>query len=154
MLMRKVHGQQLATLMLTSSEYFVLDLMVQNMESRQMEMVSYNFMMIMMATTNFWSHQVFTTSLPGIGRGREAVQEEGGSEAGQDVWLTAFGENDTLQLWKVKVDFIFQVIIDEPKAPSAPRHGSDSSGFGSGKGEPSKVMSIYLAKTDLILCHE
>ena len=53
MLMRKVHGQQLATLMLTSSEYFVLDLMVQNMESRQMEMVSYNFMMIMMATTNF-----------------------------------------------------------------------------------------------------
>ena len=51
--MRKVHGQQLATLMLTSSEYFVLDLMVQNMESRQMEMVSYNFMMIMLATTNF-----------------------------------------------------------------------------------------------------
>ena len=48
MLMRKVHGQQLATLMLTSSEYFVLDLMVQNMESRQMEMVSYNFMMMMM----------------------------------------------------------------------------------------------------------
>ena len=40
MLMRKVHGQQLATLMLTASEYFVLDLMVQNMESRQMEMVS------------------------------------------------------------------------------------------------------------------
>ena len=40
MLMRKVHGQQLATLMLSASEYFVLDLMVQNMESRQMEMVS------------------------------------------------------------------------------------------------------------------
>ena len=81
MLMRKVHGQQLATLMLTSSEYFVLDLMVQNMESRQMEMVSYNFMMILMATT----HQVFTTSLPGLGRGGEAVQEESGSEAWQDV---------------------------------------------------------------------
>ena len=41
MLMRKVHGQQLATLMLSASEYFVLDLMVQNMESRQMEMVSF-----------------------------------------------------------------------------------------------------------------
>merc|ERR1712037_864266 len=39
MLMRKVHGQQLATLMLSASEYFVLDLMVQNMESRQMELV-------------------------------------------------------------------------------------------------------------------
>ena len=36
---------------------------------------------------------------------------------------------------------IVQVIIDEPKAPSAPRHGgSDSSGFGSGKGEPTKVL--------------
>jgi len=39
MLMRKVHGQQLATLWLSASEYFVLDLMVQNMESRQMELV-------------------------------------------------------------------------------------------------------------------
>ena len=37
--MRKVHGQQLATLMLTSSEYFVLDLMAQNMEDRQMYQV-------------------------------------------------------------------------------------------------------------------
>ena len=53
--MRKVHGQQLATLMLTSSEYFVLDLMVQNMESRQMEMVSNNFMENEMVTTNFLS---------------------------------------------------------------------------------------------------
>ena len=53
--MRKVHGQQLATLMLTSSEYFVLDLMVQNMESRQMEMVSYNLMENEMVTTNFLS---------------------------------------------------------------------------------------------------
>ena len=79
--MRKVHGQQLATLMLTSSEYFVLDLMVQNMESRQMEMVSYNFMENEMVTT----HQVFTASLPGLGRGGEAIQEEGCSEAGQDV---------------------------------------------------------------------
>ena len=33
-----------------------------------------------------------------------------------------------------------QVIIDEPAKPSAPRHGSDSSGFGSGKGEPTKVL--------------
>ena len=37
-----------------------------------------------------------------------------------------------------------QVIIDEPKAPSAPRHGSDSSGFGSGKGEPTKVFVSLL----------
>ena len=55
--MRKVHGQQLATLMLTSSEYFVLDLMVQNMESRQMEMVSNNMMIVMVqykvVSTNF-----------------------------------------------------------------------------------------------------
>ena len=39
---------------------------------------------------------------------------------------------------------IVQVIIDEPKAPSAPRHGSDSSGFGSGKGEPTKVFVSLL----------
>ena len=81
MLMRKVHGQQLATLMLTSSEYFVLDLMVQNMESRQMEMVSYNFMENEMVP----KYQVFTTYFPGLGRGGEAVQEESGSEAWQDV---------------------------------------------------------------------
>ena len=40
------------------------------------------------------------------------------------------------------------MIIDEPKAPSAPRHGSDSSGFGSGKGEPSKVLFFYLLQFD------
>ena len=41
---------------------------------------------------------------------------------------------------KIEIYHVTQVIIDEPKAPSAPRHGSDSSGFGSGKGEPSKVF--------------
>lgn len=40
MLMRKVHGHQLASVHLTSGEYFVLDLMVQNMEDRQMEQVT------------------------------------------------------------------------------------------------------------------
>jgi hypothetical protein len=39
MLLRKVHGQQLAKVMLTSADYFVLDMMVQNMEDRQMEQV-------------------------------------------------------------------------------------------------------------------
>merc|ERR1719397_850768 len=43
-------------------------------------------------------------------------------------------------------DSLPSVIIDEPKAPSAPRHGSDSSGFGSGKGEPSKGDYMTLAQ--------
>jgi len=102
MLMRKVHGQQLATLMLTSSEYFVLDLMVQNMESRQMEMVL------------------------------EEVEKQYKRRAAQ-------------KLGKMS-DSLPSVIIDEPKAPSAPRHGSDSSGFGSGKGEPSKGDYMTLAQ--------
>ena len=61
--MRKVHGQQLATLMLTSSEYFVLDLMVQNMESRQMEMVSNNMMIVIVQYKVVSSqHQLLFTS--------------------------------------------------------------------------------------------
>jgi len=44
-------------------------------------------------------------------------------------------------------DSLPSVIIDEPKAPSAPRHGgSDSSGFGSGKGEPTKGDYMTLAQ--------
>merc|ERR1712130_115028 len=95
MLMRKVHGQQLATLMLSASEYFVLDLMVQNMESRQMELV--------------------------LGEVEKQYKKRIGQKMGK------------------MSDSLPSVIIDEPKAPSAPRHGgSDSSGFGSGKGEPTK----------------
>merc|ERR1712018_487023 len=99
MLMRKVHGQQLATLWLSASEYFVLDLMVQNMESRQMELV--------------------------LGEVEKQYKKKIGKMS----------------------DSLPSVIIDEPKAPSAPRHGgSDSSGFGSGKGEPTKGDYMTLAQ--------
>jgi len=102
MLMRKVHGQQLATLMLSASEYFVLDLMVQNMESRQMELV--------------------------LGEVEKQYKKRIGQKMGK------------------MSDSLPSVIIDEPKAPSAPRHGSDSSGFGSGKGEPTKGDYMTLAQ--------
>ena len=39
MLMRKVHGKQLRGVHLRSADYFVLDLMAQNMEDRQMYQV-------------------------------------------------------------------------------------------------------------------
>ena len=39
MLMRKVHARQLMSVSLTSADYFVLDMMVQNMEDRQKEQV-------------------------------------------------------------------------------------------------------------------
>jgi hypothetical protein len=102
MLMRKVHGQQLATLMLSASEYFVLDLMVQNMESRQMELV--------------------------LGEVEKQYKKRMGQKMGK------------------MSDSLPSVIIDEPAKPSAPRHGSDSSGFGSGKGEPTKGDYMTLAQ--------
>lgn len=102
MLMRKVHGHQLASVHLTSGEYFVLDLMVQNMEDRQMEQVL------------------------------EEIEKKVRKKMGK------------------LSDSLPSVIIEEHKGPSAPRGGgsSDSSGFGSGKGEKGKALYPGLDMVD------
>lgn len=50
-------------------------------------------------------------------------------------------------------DSLPSVIIDEHKGPSAPRGGSDSSGFGSGKGEKGKGLYPGLDMVDSKVDH-
>jgi hypothetical protein len=114
MLMRKVHGPQLASVMLSSADYFVLDLMVQNMEDRQMEQVM---------KQNLNGHLTLTSTIQVLDEIEKKVKKR-----------------RALKLGKLS-DSLPSVIIDEAKIASAPRAGSDSSGFGgSSKGhEQSKV---------------